>query len=81
MKGLKNGPNLFSHYPVGKLDDEDTQLSTQLNNLAFQVASIATESALFITLSTLQEYCQADSQYQKLLQKVKSRSFAENANN
>ena len=43
------------------------------------MASIATESAAFITLCTLQEYCQADSQYQKLLQKVKNRSFAENA--
>ena len=79
MKGLKNHANVFSCYPVGKPDDEDTQLSTQLNNLALQVASIATESPAFITLITLQEYCQADSQYQKLFQKVKSMSFAENA--
>ena len=57
MKGQKNHANVFSRYPVRKLDDEDTQLSTQLNNLALQVASIGTESAAFITLNTLQEYC------------------------
>ena len=56
MKGLKKHANVFSRYPVGKPDDEDTQLSTQLNNLARQVALIATESAAFITLSTLQAY-------------------------
>ena len=75
MKGLKNHANVFFCYPVGKPDDEDTQLSTQLNNLALQVAPIATESAAFITLSKLQEYCQANSQYHKLLQKVKSMSL------
>ena len=56
MKGLKKHANVFSRYPVEKPDDEDTQLSTQLNNLASQVALIVTESAAFITLSTLQEY-------------------------
>ena len=40
MKGLKNHANVFSRYPVEKPDDEDTQLSAQLNNLALQVASI-----------------------------------------
>ena len=73
LEGTKNHVNTFSRYPVSQPDPDDLM---DLNAIAVNNLTIAT-SMLSIAIDALKQHAESDNQYQKLLVKIRQRTFAE----
>ena len=76
LEGTKNHVNTFSRYPVSQPDPDDLMEAKDLNAIAVNNLTIAT-SMLSITIDALKQHAESDNQYQKLLVKIRQRTFAE----
>ena len=78
VKGINNFANTLSRYPVGKPDPID---ALQCNELEISVidstAKLASEK-LLISLKDIEIYGNKDNQYQLLMNKIRSGTFASN---
>ena len=76
IKGLNNHANVFSRYPADLPDDEDKAQVQMLNSVVIDMTEINIGSVLSLSLEKLKEHSHNDTQYQRLLSKVKLGSFS-----
>ena len=75
LEGLKNHADSFSRYPVNKPDQDDIAEAKEINTIAINSLTPATQT-ISTTMDSLIQHAASDKQYQQLLQKIRNNTFA-----
>ena len=76
IPGVKNHANTFSRYPANEPDNEDISEATTINAIECTSTINSIQKTLSVTMETIRQHAADDEQYQRLLEKITSNTFA-----